>query len=84
MKISCLNGDLLPLCVCNVNSKECMLKQCEQCAGTESLNATIVGKLSYLYDSDETMFLNNGKSTDRCTLNEYEMEFGDFVDNFGV
>ena len=70
--------DLMAMCVCDVQSKDCMMNHCDQCRNILVLKNFLTVRLRENYDLDDTIPFKKWQTTDRSNLEEVELDFCDF------
>ena len=70
--------DLMAMCVCDIQSKDCMLHHCDECPNILALKNFLTGKLRENYDQDDAIPFKEWQITDRSNLEEVELDFYDF------
>lgn len=66
--------------VCDRENRDCMLNRCKSCPGPDVLKEHIHGKLSDMYDEDDTITYKQWLTTDRCTLESKVLDRDQFID----
>ena len=74
---------LIELCVCDVNSQNCMFHTCNACPGQEIIEATLL-KLFYEDDLTENIDYKQWISTDRCSLKTVTEPINEFISCFSL
>ena len=69
--------DLMEMCVCDLQSKDCMLHHCDQCPNILVLKNFLTGKLRENYDQDDA---KKWQTMDRSNLEKVDLDFYDFLD----
>ena len=72
--------DLMAMCVCDLQSKYCMLHHCDQRPNILVLKNSLTGKLRVNYDQDDAIPFKKWQTMDRSNLEEAELDFYDFLD----
>ena len=72
--------DMIAMCVCDINSKDCMLHHCDNCPGTSDLRAFIGERLAESHSVTDTIQYRQWERTDRTSIESKELEFHDFID----
>ena len=70
----------MAMCVCDLQSKDCMLHHCDQCPNILVLKNFLTGKLRENHDQDDAIPFKKWQTTDRSNLEEVELDFYDFLD----
>ena len=72
--------DLLEKIVCSIDSKLCMLHQCDECPGTYGLQQYLKSKPEDAILQDEVVNFKYWISTDRTTLEERTKHITEFME----
>ena len=67
--------DLMAMCVCDLQSKDCMLHHCDQYPNILVLKNFLTGKLRENYDQADAIPFKKWQTTDRSNLGEVELDF---------
>ena len=73
--------DLMSMCVCNVNNRDCMLHHCDICPESSILKSFLNKKIDEKETDTMEIKFKQWKNTDRSTLEDMEFEIDDFVDD---
>ena len=72
--------DLMVICVCDVQNRDCIRHHCDICPSTLVLNTFLIGKLCENYYQDDAIPFRKWQTTDKSNLEEVELDFYDFLD----
>ena len=71
--------DLMAMCVCDPQNKDCMLHHCDNYPNTLLLKNFTTGKLCENYNHDYAISFQQWQTTDRSNKVEVEFDFFDFL-----
>ena len=81
MNLSHNYRQIMEMCVCDLDSYDCMMGYCDDCPNSLQLKSFLRNEFLKTVNPDKTIQLSQWVSTDKSQLVKEESEFDDFIEN---